>query len=73
MSANPTFQTFGSFAEDLVWDVRRVRTSLAETIQGVEGVGALGKMFDTLAEEMGRYERAGAVLSEMTRRLAAAE
>lgn len=73
LSANPTFQTFGSFAEDLVGDVRKVRTSLAETIQGVEGVGALGKMFDTLAEEMGRYERAGAVLSEMTRRLAAAE
>lgn len=70
---NAHIQTLGSFVNDFVKDVRAVRSALAESIEGITAVSALGKLFDVLAEELSRYESAGAVLAELTRRLESAE
>jgi len=69
---NEAMTAFGSFAEDLVDDLRTTKQQLAETVQGVNGVGARGKMYDSLAEEILRFELAGAFVVQMTNRLATA-
>lgn len=69
---NATMAAFGSFAEDLVDDLRTMQQQLAETIQGVTSVSARAKMYDSLAEEILRFELAGAFVVQMTNRLATA-
>jgi len=71
-SSNATMAAFGSFAEDLVDDIRTIKQHLEETVQGVGGVDARGKMYDSLAEEILRFELAGAFVVQMTNRLATA-
>jgi hypothetical protein len=67
-----TVATFEAFVNDLVTDLTELPDGLAETIQGVESVGALGKLYDTVAEELLRYEVAGGFAVQMTNRLAVA-
>jgi hypothetical protein len=68
-----TFGSFGAFAEDFISDLERVELVLTETVSGVDRVDLLGKTYDTLAEELCRYELAVDVLQKMTNRLRAAE
>jgi hypothetical protein len=68
----PTVNAFISFAEDLLADLGAAKQALAETLQGADGVGALGRLFDTLAEELLRYEVAGGFVARMTTQLAQA-
>jgi hypothetical protein len=71
-SQRETVAAFVSFVEDLAEDTRQVKKTLSEVLQGVEGLGALGRLFDTLAEELLRYEIAGSFAVQMTTRLAQA-
>lgn len=64
-----TVSAFASFVEDLAEDVRQVKKTLAETLQGVDAVSSLGRLYDTLAEELLRYEIAGGFAVQMTTRL----
>lgn len=67
-----TLTAFVSFVEDLAEDTRQVKKSFLSALQGVESVGTLGRLYDTLAEELLRYEIAGGFAVQMTTRLAAA-
>lgn len=67
-----TVTAFVSFVEDLLADLGQAKQSLAETLQGADGVGALGRLFDTLTEELLRYEIAGGFVVRMTTQLAEA-
>jgi hypothetical protein len=69
---NPAMLAFVAFAEDLVDDLRVTKQQFTETIQGVAGVGARGKLYDSFAEEILRFELAGAFVVQMTNRLATA-
>ena len=68
----PTVNAFITFAEDLLADLSAAKQALAETLQGADGVGALGRLFDTLTEELLRYEIAGGFVARMTTQLAQA-
>jgi hypothetical protein len=67
-----TVNAFVSFVEDLLADLSEAKQALAETLQGADGVGALGRLFDTLTEELLRYETAGGFVARMTTQLAQA-
>lgn len=67
-----TVNAFVSFVEDLLADLSQAKQGLAETLQGADGVGALGRLFDTLTEELLRYEIAGGFVVRMTTQLAQA-
>lgn len=67
-----TVTAFVAFVEDLAEDVRQVKKTFAETLQGVEAVPALGRLYDTIAEELLRYEIAGGFAVQMTTRLVTA-
>lgn len=67
-----TVSAFVAFVEDLAEDVRQVKKTVAETLQGVDSVSSLGRLYDTLAEELLRYEIAGGFAVQMTTRLATA-
>jgi hypothetical protein len=69
---NETMTVFRTFAEDFFSDLRAVKQQLAETVQCVESVGARGKLYDALVEEVLRFELAGAFVVQMTNRLATA-
>jgi hypothetical protein len=71
-SSNATMQAFGSFAEDLVDDLSTLKLQLEETTQGVTSVRVRAQTYDTLAEEILRFELAGAFVVQMTNRLATA-
>lgn len=68
----PTLTAFISFVEDLMADLSAAKQALAETLQGADGVGALGRLFDSLTEELLRYEIAGGFVARMTTQLAQA-
>jgi hypothetical protein len=67
-----TVTAFVAFVEDLLTDLRQAKQGLAETLQGTDGVGALGRLFDALTEELLRYEIAGGFVVRMTTQLAQA-
>lgn len=67
-----TVEAFSSFADDLLSDLRETQHGLAETLQGADGVGALGRLFDSLTEDLLRYEVAGGFVVRMTTQLAQA-
>jgi hypothetical protein len=64
-----TVTAFVSFVEDLLADLGQAKQGLSETLQGADGVGALGRLFDTLTEELLRYEIAGGFVVRMTTQL----
>lgn len=67
-----TVSAFVAFVEDLLADLGQMKQGLAETLQGADGVGALGRLFDALTEELLRYEIAGGFVVRMTTQLAQA-
>lgn len=71
-SERETVRAFEGFVAEFSADLVSLPGALSETVQGVESVGALGKLFDAVAEELLRYEVAGAFAVQMTNRLATA-
>lgn len=65
-----TVAAFAAFVDDLAAHVRQMKTSVTETIQGLEGVAGLGRLYDALTEELLRFELAGAFAVRFTDKLA---
>lgn len=49
-------QTFGAFAEDLKISLNGAAFSIRESLKSIESVSALGKLHDSLAEEVKHFE-----------------
>ncbi len=69
VEAKSTGTEFSAFAEDLVDDLHQAVQAFAETRQGVDAVGSLGRLFDAVVEELYRYEVAGGLVETFTREL----
>lgn len=67
-----TVDSFKSFVEDLGEDLRKVQEAVAESLPGLEGVGAFGQLYDALAEELSLREMAGTFVVRFTDKLLAA-
>lgn len=67
-----TLAAFESFVKDFADDLANLPRELDETMQGIDSVGARGELFDTVAEELLRYEVAGAFAVQMTNKLVSA-
>lgn len=71
-SKQETVRAFEDLVTEFSADLVALPGAFSETVQGVEAVGALGKLYDAVAEELLRYEVAGAFVVQMTNRLATA-
>jgi hypothetical protein len=60
---------FGSFAKDLLEDLREIRRVVTESSAQISSVDSLSKVHDAVAEELPRCEIAGRFFVQMTRRL----
>lgn len=66
-------EVFYSFVEDLLDDIGAVRGMVAETMNETTCVACLAKMYDSMCEELYRFELAATFASRISSRLRAAQ